>query len=141
MQYQPVHRPCHQCPFRVTYTSESSVVFYFLVVCQIWSFPVFSFTLLGLSEMYWAQGWLVHVEQREALARAHHGLGRAYWRLDRRDEARAAFERVIALLENRCCTVLVEALADLAVLLTVYISLQEEGSAYAQQALVMAHQL
>jgi len=88
-----------------------------------------------------AQGWLVHVEQREALARAHHGLGRAYWRQDRRDEARAAFERVIALLEKRCCIVLVEALADLAVLLTVYISLQEEGSAYAQQALVMAHQL
>ena len=87
-----------------------------------------------------AQGWLVHVEQREALARAHHGLGRAYWRQDRRDEARTAFERVIALLENRCCPVLVETLADLAVLLTVYMSLQEEGSDYAQQAIVMAHQ-
>src|SRR5882762_5335298 len=36
---------------------ESSFgVFFFLVLCQIWSFLVFPFTLLGLSEMYWLQG-------------------------------------------------------------------------------------
>src|SRR6266705_1583621 len=35
---------------------ESSLVFCFLVVCQIWSFLVFSFPLLALSEMYCPQG-------------------------------------------------------------------------------------
>src|ERR1700694_1165240 len=30
--------------------------FCFLVLCQIWGFLVFSFPLLTLSEMYWAQG-------------------------------------------------------------------------------------
>src|SRR5713101_4972508 len=48
-----VHTPCHRCPYHVTCTSESSLVFCFLVVCQIRSFPVFFFPLLALSEMYW----------------------------------------------------------------------------------------
>jgi tetratricopeptide (TPR) repeat protein len=88
-----------------------------------------------------AQRWFAQGEQREAMARAAHGLGRAYWRQDKRAEARTAFEQAIALLENRCCTELVEVLADLSVLLTVYMGLQEEGIASAQQALVMAREL
>jgi DNA-binding CsgD family transcriptional regulator len=88
-----------------------------------------------------AQRWFAQGEQREALARAVQGLGRAYWRQDKRAEARTAFEQAIALLERRCCTELVEVLADLSVLLTTYMGLQEEGIALAQQALVMAHEL
>src|SRR6266480_3649899 len=88
-----------------------------------------------------AQSWFAQGEQRGAMAQAAHGLGRAYWRQDKRAEARTAFEQAIALLENRCCTELVEVLADLSVLLTVYMGLQEEGIASAQQALVMAHEL
>ena len=88
-----------------------------------------------------AQRWFAQGEQREVMARAAHGLGRTYWRQDKRAEARTAFEQAIALLENRCCTELVEVLADLSVLLTVYMGLQEEGIALAQQALVMAHEL
>jgi len=88
-----------------------------------------------------AQIWFAQGEQREAMVRAVHGLGRAYWRQDKRAEARTAFEQAIALLENRCCTELVEVLADLSVLLTAYMGLQEEGIAPAQQALVMTHEL
>ncbi len=88
-----------------------------------------------------AQGWFAQGEQREALARAVHGLGRAYWRQDKRAEARTAFEQAIELLENQHCPVLVEVLADLSVLLTVYLGQQEEGIAYAQQALVLALEL
>src|SRR5215472_10084399 len=54
MPYPLAHRPCHRCPFHVTYTTDSSCVFSFLALCQTTSFLVFPFTLLGLSEMYWA---------------------------------------------------------------------------------------
>jgi DNA-binding CsgD family transcriptional regulator len=88
-----------------------------------------------------AQSWFVQGEQREAMARAVHGLGRAYWRQDKRAEAHTAFEQAIELLENQHCPVLVEVLADLSVLLTIYLGQQEEGIAYAQQALVLALKL
>ena len=88
-----------------------------------------------------AQDWFAQGEQREALARAAHGLGRAHWRQDKRTEARAAFEQAIALLENQRCAELVEVLADLSVLLTVYMGQQEEGIASGQQALMIAHEL
>jgi len=88
-----------------------------------------------------AQDWFAQGEQREVLARAAHGIGWAHWRQDKRTEAHAAFEQSIALLENQSCAKLVEVLADLSVLLTVYIGLQEEGIASGQQALMMAHEL
>src|SRR5271157_1394537 len=43
---------------------ESSLFFCFLVVCQMWSFLVFSFTLLALSEMYWPQGHAPTLHER-----------------------------------------------------------------------------
>ena len=88
-----------------------------------------------------AQGWFASGKDREPLARAAHGLGQAYWRQDKRAEARAAFEQAIALLANQHCTELVKVLADVSVLLTVYLGQQEEGMAYAQQALELAQAL
>jgi DNA-binding CsgD family transcriptional regulator len=88
-----------------------------------------------------AQRWFTLGKDREALARSAHGLGRAYWRQDKRAEARAAFEQAIALLANQHCAELVKVLADVSVLLTVYLDQQEEGMAYAQQALKLAQAL
>jgi DNA-binding CsgD family transcriptional regulator len=88
-----------------------------------------------------AQQWFASGEDREAQARAAHGLGRAYWRQDKRAEARAAFEQAIALLANQQCVELVKVLANLSVLLTVYLGQQEEGTVYAQQALELAQAL
>jgi DNA-binding NarL/FixJ family response regulator len=88
-----------------------------------------------------AQRWFAPGKDQEALARAAHGLGCAYWRQDKRAEARAAFEQAIALLANQHCSELVKVLADVSVLLTVYLGQQEEGMAYARQALELAQAL
>jgi len=85
-----------------------------------------------------AQGWLLQEGDREALAKAVHGLGRAYWRLDKRAAARAALEQGLALLGDHPCAEAVEVLTDLSLLLTIYMGQQEEGMACAQQAVEMA---
>src|SRR5205807_573094 len=77
----------------------------------------------------------------EPLARAAHGRGLALWRQDRRTEARVALEHALAVLGERRCAEAVKVLADLSVLLTVYLGKQAEGIAYAQQALTIAHEL
>jgi predicted ATPase/DNA-binding CsgD family transcriptional regulator len=88
-----------------------------------------------------ASRWFAQEENHEMLARASYGRGRAYWRQDKRIEARASFEQAITLLENRCCAELVEALADLSQLLTGYMGLIEEGTIVAQQSLSAAQRL
>jgi len=85
-----------------------------------------------------AQSWLLQENDREALAKAVHGLGRAYWRQDKRAAARAAFEQGLTLLGDRPCAETVDILTDLSLLLTIYMGQQEEGMASAQQALEMA---
>jgi DNA-binding CsgD family transcriptional regulator len=85
-----------------------------------------------------AQRWLLQVDDREALAKAVHGLGQAYWRQDKRAAARAAFEQALALLGDPPCTEAVEVMTDLSLLLTIYMGQQGEGTAYAQRALEMA---
>ncbi len=85
-----------------------------------------------------AQDWLVQEGDREALARAVHGLGRACWQQDQRDAARTAFEQGLALLGDRPCAQAVDILTDLSLLHTIYMGRQEEGMACAQQALEMA---
>jgi predicted ATPase/DNA-binding CsgD family transcriptional regulator len=77
-------------------------------------------------------------EDQEALAKAIHGLGRAYWRQDKRAAARAAFEQGLALLGDRPCAEAVDVLTDLSLLLTIYMGQQQGGMACAQQALEMA---
>src|SRR5713226_9432788 len=88
-----------------------------------------------------AYRWFAQGEHHETLARAAHGRGLAQWRQDKRAEARAAFEHALAVLGQRRCAETVKVLADLSVLLTVYLGKQAEGIAYAQQALVIAQEL
>src|SRR3989440_3183217 len=85
-----------------------------------------------------AQDWLLQEGDREALAKAVQGLGRAYWQQDKRAEARAAFQQGLTLLGDRPCAQSVEVLTDLSLLLTIYMGQQEEGMACAQRALEMA---
>src|SRR3989440_730007 len=85
-----------------------------------------------------AHRWLSQGEDQEASARAVHGLGRALWWQEKRTEAYAALKHALDLCDNRPCTKAVEVLLDLSVLLTVYMRRQDEGIAYAQQALEMA---
>lgn len=88
-----------------------------------------------------AQRWLSQGEDWEAVARAVHGLGRALWWQEKRTEAYAALKHALDLCGDRSCTKAVEVLLDLSVLLTVYMRQHDEGIAYAQQALEMAHSL
>jgi len=85
-----------------------------------------------------AHRWLSQGEDREAVVRAVHGLGRALWWQEKRTEAYTALNHALDLCDNRPCTKAVEVLLDLSVLLTVYMRRQDEGIAYAQQALEMA---
>src|SRR6266566_2881747 len=88
-----------------------------------------------------AQCWLLQEDDREALAKAVHGFGRACWQQDKRDAARAAFEQGLALLGDRPCAETVDILTDLSLLLTIYMGQQEEGMASAQRALEIAQRL
>ena len=88
-----------------------------------------------------AYRWFAQGEHHETLARAAHGRGLAQWRQDKRAEARAAFEHALVVLGARRCAERVKVLAALSVLLTVYLGKQAEGSASAQQALAIAHEL
>jgi len=88
-----------------------------------------------------AQSWLLQKGDREALAKAVHGLGRAYWQQDKRAAARAALEQGLALLGDRPCVEAVDILTDLSLLLTIYMGQQDEGLACAQRALEIAQRL
>ena len=88
-----------------------------------------------------AQRWLSQGEDREAVVRAVHGLGRALWRQEKRTEAYVTLKRALELCGNRLSAKAVEVLLDLSVLLTVSMGQSNEGVAYAQQALEMAHSL
>lgn len=88
-----------------------------------------------------AHRWLSQGEDREAILRAVHGLGRALWWQEKRTEAHTALKHALDLCDNRPCTKAVEVLLDLSVLLTVYMRRQDEGIAYAQQAVEMACRL
>ncbi len=84
---------------------------------------------------------LLHSGEREAAARAAHGLGLARWRQQALQEARAALEQALELLGNDLNAQVARVLVDLATLLTIYMGRQAEGTIYAQQALEMAHRL
>jgi hypothetical protein len=65
----------------------------------------------------------------------------ALWRQEKRAEAYPALKHVLEVLGEHHCAEAVKVLADLSVLLTSSMGKQEEGIAYAQQALVIAHEL
>lgn len=75
---------------------------------------------------------------RVAAARANHRLGQAWWRQERIDDARAAFEAAMALLENRLGPELFGVLVDLANLLAVSLHQYEPGLKHARRALALA---
>jgi predicted ATPase len=88
-----------------------------------------------------AQRRLSQGEDQEAAARAVHGLGRALWLQEKRTEAYAALKHALDLCGDRLCEKAVEVLLDMSVLLTVCMRQHDEGIAYTQQVLEMAHSL
>jgi len=88
-----------------------------------------------------AQRWLSQGEDREAVVRAVHGLGRALRRQEKRTASYATLKHALVLCGDRLSATAVEVLLDLSLLLTVSMGQLDEGVAYAQQALEMAHRL
>ena len=91
-----------------------------------------------------AQHWLLQANEEDDGARAAtaaHGLGLALWRQEKRQEAYAAMEHALAFFGNSECVEKVKILVDLSQLLMVYMGKHDEGLAYAQQALEIAHHL
>src|SRR5205807_1281358 len=85
--------------------------------------------------------WLSRDGEREAVARAAHGLGLAQWRQEALQGAREALEQALGLLKDVRNAEVVRVLVDLSTLLTLYLARQAEGATYAQQAREMAHLL
>lgn len=77
----------------------------------------------------------------EVASHASRLLGYAHWQLENLHEAKKAFERALFLQGNVPHVDTVQVLADLTVLLTAFMGLHTEGSAYAQQAAEMATHL
>jgi DNA-binding CsgD family transcriptional regulator len=75
------------------------------------------------------------------IERAAHGLGLALRRQEKRQEAYEALEHALAFFDGRECVEKVKILLDLSQLLMIYMGKQNEGLAYAQQALEMARNL
>lgn len=85
-----------------------------------------------------AQQWFQEQQNMPAAARAAHGLGRAWGRLEAHSSAQAALETALARLENSPDPERVHILVDLAVLLAVSLGKLREGIAYGEQALDLA---
>jgi len=85
--------------------------------------------------------WLLQAGDQHAAARAAYNLGLVQWRQEAVKAARVAFEHALTLLGNTISAEVVGILVDLSLLLSVYMELQTEGAAYAQQAMEMAHLL
>lgn len=75
------------------------------------------------------------------LARAWHQLGAVHWRLEAVEEARAAFERALALLGGEDSPDAAEILLQLAELHAVSLGRPAEGLAYGERALAMGERL
>jgi predicted ATPase/DNA-binding CsgD family transcriptional regulator len=88
-----------------------------------------------------AQNWFQERNDQLAAARAAHGLGRAWGRLEVHASAQAALETALALLEDHPGSQRVRVLVELATLLAVSLGRQREGIAYGEQALDLARRL
>ncbi len=91
-----------------------------------------------------AQRWLLKTNEQDdgaRVARATHGLGLALWYQEKRQEAHAALEHALSSFRTGLCAEKVKILVDLSQLLIIYMQQHDEGMAYAQQALEMAHNL
>jgi DNA-binding CsgD family transcriptional regulator len=65
----------------------------------------------------------------------------AFWRQEKRQEARATLEQALASFRNDQCAEKAKLLVDLSQLLMIYFRQYEEGITYARQALEIAHNL
>lgn len=88
-----------------------------------------------------AQNWFQERKDKLAAARAAHGLGRAWGRLEAHASAQAALETALARLQDHPGPERVQVLVDLAILLAVSLGRQSEGIAYGERALDLAHRL
>ncbi len=88
-----------------------------------------------------AQNWFQERQDQLGAARAAHGLGRAWGRLEAHASAQAALETALTRLEDHLGPERVHVLVDLATLLAVSLGRQEEGIAYGEQARSLAHRL
>jgi DNA-binding CsgD family transcriptional regulator len=84
---------------------------------------------------------LLHESDRNAAAKAAHGLGRAHWQQEQLSEAHTAMENALRLIGECSCASTVRVLVDLSTLLTIYLGQQAQGASYAQRALEMAQTL
>jgi DNA-binding CsgD family transcriptional regulator len=88
-----------------------------------------------------AQNCYQNHQDKLGTARAVHGLGRAWGRLEAHASALAALETALALLEDHPGPERVQVLVDLATLLAVSMGRQSEGIAYGEQAMELTHRL
>jgi DNA-binding CsgD family transcriptional regulator len=95
----------------------------------------------ALSSTEEAQHWFQERKDQLGVARAAHGLGRAWVRLEAHSSAQAAFEAALALLKDHSGSEMVQILVDLATLLAVSLGKQAEGISYGQRALDLSRRL
>jgi predicted ATPase/DNA-binding CsgD family transcriptional regulator len=88
-----------------------------------------------------AQYWFQERKDQLGVARAAHGLGRAWGRLEAHSSAQAAFEAALILLKDLPGSEMVQVLVDLATLLAVSLGKQAEGISYGQRALDLSCRL
>ncbi|MFL5653762.1 MAG: ATP-binding protein [Ktedonobacteraceae bacterium] len=88
-----------------------------------------------------AQHWFQERQDKLGAARAAHGLGRAWGRLEAHASAQVALETALGRLEDHPGPERVHVMVELAALLAVSLGRQREGIAYGEQALDLAHRL
>ena len=88
-----------------------------------------------------AEDWLLQTGDSSSAARAALGLGRAHWRLEEIDPARAAFEQAVALFADGSSVDTVQALVELGSLLTLSLHEHTEAMGHLERALDLARQL
>jgi DNA-binding CsgD family transcriptional regulator len=85
-----------------------------------------------------ARAWFLEAGNTAAAARAAHGAGKAWWRLEEHARARAAFASALALREHGPPDEVARVLVDLASLLVLSLGLFNEGMPHARRALELA---
>jgi DNA-binding CsgD family transcriptional regulator/Tfp pilus assembly protein PilF len=87
-----------------------------------------------------AQSWWLRAGNQHAAGRAALGLGRAYWRLEAIDRARAALQEAVSLLSAHPTTDTVRAMIELGSLLTLSLHEHTQARELLSQALLLAQQ-
>src|SRR5579885_91986 len=85
-----------------------------------------------------AQSWWLRAGNQHAAGRAALGLGRAYWRLEAIDRARAALQEAVTLLSAHPTTDTVRAMIELGSLLTLSLHEHTQAREILNQALILA---